>query len=109
MPTLYQGICSNCGHQTPILSGGYGAVFVDQPAMHRQQEVAGAVVTSEAAGSMATTNDPRFVVLSHPLESSILAKTGYTWMDLLWQGRYVWARCPACRAESLDFAVVGRS
>ena len=45
----------------------------------------------------APVSDPRLVVLSHPLESTILAKTGYSWSDLFWQGRYVAITNMICR------------
>ena len=89
MPTIYQGLCSHCGHSTPLISDGYGAVVVDEPIAGPQHEVSGAVIASDAQGEFATAEDPRFVVLAHPLEDYDLARTGYSWSDLLWQGRYV--------------------
>lgn len=97
MPTLFQGICRHCGHQTPPLSKGYGAVFVDQPVAQAQRHVAGAVVASGDGSAMASVDDLRFVVLRHPIEDSDLAKTGYTWHDLLRQGRYVRVTNVICR------------
>jgi hypothetical protein len=97
VPTLFQGICSRCGHKTPIMLDGYGAVLVDQPATQEQHEVAGAVITSGDGGAMALTSDPQFVELSPLCMSSILASTGYSWSDLLWQGRYVAVTNVICR------------
>jgi hypothetical protein len=76
---------------------GYGAVLVDQPVTEKQYEVAGAVITGGVGCEMASGDDPRFVILSHPAEPKILAGTGYSRGDLLWQGRYVAARNVVCR------------
>ena len=97
MPTLFQGTCGNCGHETPVMLAGYGAVIVDEPVAEPQHEVAGAVLTSEGGGAIATTVDPRFVVLRHPAEDYDLAATGYSWSDLLQQGRYVSVTNVICR------------
>ena len=97
MPTLFQGTCRHCGHTTPLLCEVYGAVFADRPVAQAQHEVAGAVLTSGVAGAMASIDDPRFVVLRHPIEDSDLRKTGYSWRDLLKQGRYVRVTNVICR------------
>lgn len=97
MPELYRGVCSHCDYRTAIMTGGYGAVLVDQPPDEFQSEVAGACLFSDARGEMAEAADPRFVALAHPLESTILADTGYTWRDLFWQGRYVSVTNVVCR------------
>ena len=89
MSTLYQGCCEECGYTTPIMTGSYGAVWVDQPIAGEQCEVAGAVLHSHVETPFATASDPRFVVLAHPIEAECLASTGFTWRDLLWQGRFV--------------------
>lgn len=89
MPSLFQGVCRRCGYKTPVLTEGYFAVLVDEPQSEKQHEVAGAVITDGEGGAMAVAGDPRFVVLRHPIESSDLAGTGYTWSDLLWEGRYI--------------------
>ena len=90
MPSLYQGVCDDCGHKTPIMTAGYGAVLVDEPVTRQQGEVAGAVIMTGAdEHSLATVNDPRFVVLTHPVESAALASTGYSKLDLVREGRYV--------------------
>jgi predicted Zn-ribbon and HTH transcriptional regulator len=97
VPSLYQGVCRNCSHRTAIMTAGYGAVLVDRPLDRSQTEVAGACLLSAAAGKLAESADPRFVVLAHPLESKILADTGYTWNDLYRQGRYVLVTNVVCR------------
>lgn len=97
MPTIYRGTCSNCGHQTRVMTAGYGAVIVDRPVENERHQVVGAVLMSDGDDSMAAAGDQRFVVLRHPLESKILANTGYTWNDLLWQGRYVILKNMICR------------
>lgn len=97
MPELYQGICARCGHTTPILRASYGAVLVDRPADPDQGEVAGAVIRRDNGGAFATAGDPRFVVLRHPVEDSDLASTGYSWFDVVWQGRYVAVTNVVCR------------
>jgi hypothetical protein len=79
------------------MTDGYGAVLVDRAVAQEQDEVAGAVITSGEGGTIASASDSRFVVLSHPLESSILASTGYSWTDLLRQGRYVAISNVICR------------
>lgn len=83
------GIYSDCGHRTELISAGYGVVIVDKPVEELQSEVAGAVLMSGDDDAMAIVDDPRFVVLRHPVEDLDLADTGYSWSDLLWQGRYV--------------------
>jgi hypothetical protein len=97
MPTVYQGICRDCGYTTSFLSEEYGAVFVDQPVAEAQQELAGAVIMAGNSGPMASIDDHRFVVLRHPGEESDLRATGYTWRDLLKQGRYVRVTNVICR------------
>lgn len=97
VPTILQGICRNCGHKTPLLSEGYGAIFVDQSLTHTQHEVAGAVIQAGEAGAMATVDDARFLILRHPVEEPILRESGYVWSDLLRQGRYVWVTNVVCR------------
>jgi hypothetical protein len=102
MPPIYQGVCDKCGHKTAVMMNGYGAVFVDQPVSGIQHPTAGAVVVSDsseslAVGSLEGVEDPRFVVLAHPCESSILASTGFSWSDLLWQGRFVLVTNVICR------------
>lgn len=79
------------------MTEGYGAVLVGQPAEAPQWEVAGAVFSPGTGGRIAKVDDPRFVVLAHPLEARILAQTGYTHDDLLWQGRYVGVTNVSCR------------
>lgn len=80
-----------------MILAGYGAVVVDEPVPGPQHEVAGAVIASESGGAIATTDDPRFVVLRHPAENYDLATTGYSWSDLLKQGRYVSVSNMVCR------------
>jgi hypothetical protein len=79
------------------MTGGYGSVLVDRPIQQEQHEFAGVVLSSTDKGEFAVADDPRFVVLSHPIETSILASTGYSWNDLLWQGRYVAVKNVICR------------
>ena len=50
MPTLFQGICDDCGHKTAVMTAGYGAVFVDQPVAEPQDQVAGAALFSSTGG-----------------------------------------------------------
>ena len=83
MPSLYQGVCENCGHKTAIVTAGYGAVLVDEPVAREQGEVAGAVIMNGADDdTLATVNDPRFVVLttrSNPRRSPASATATPTW------------------------------
>lgn len=95
MPTLYQGICSECGHKTAIMPEWYGAVLLDEPVTKLQGQVAGA--TLHVQGAIAEATDDRLLVLAHPIEDSILSTTGYSWSDLVWQGRYVVVSNVACR------------
>lgn len=89
MPTIYQGKCSDCGHKTPHMPAGYGAVLVDQPVERDQAQVVGAVLSKGSTGGFATVSDSHLVVLSHPAESRILASAGFTWGDLRREGRYI--------------------
>jgi hypothetical protein len=79
------------------MTPSYGAVLVDQPIDRDQFEVAGAVISSKGTGRIASCDDPRFAVLSHPIESYILEGLGYRWEDLLWQGRYIAVTNVLCR------------
>jgi hypothetical protein len=80
------------------MTAGYGAVLVDEPVARRQGEVAGAVIMNRADDdTLATVNDPRFVVLTHPIESAALASTGYGNLDLVREGRYVEVTNVVCR------------
>src|SRR5688572_4325541 len=79
------------------MPGGYGAVIVDRPVGEPQSMVVGAVIHQSGRGYFAADGDPRFVVLSHPLEAEILAGTGYGWNDLLREGRYVSVTNVVCR------------
>ncbi|HZN69411.1 MAG TPA: hypothetical protein VFB66_29315 [Tepidisphaeraceae bacterium] len=80
------------------MTAGYGAVLVDEPVAREQGEVAGAVIMNGAEDdTLATVNDPRFVVLTHPIESSALASTGYGNLDLVREGRYVEVTNVICR------------
>lgn len=79
------------------MPAGYGAVFVDEPVAEPQDQVAGAALFSATGGEIATVDDPRFVVLRHPVEDDGLKRTGYRWNDLLWQGRYVEVTNVVCR------------
>jgi hypothetical protein len=75
----------------------YSAVFVGAGGPESQAEFLGACLTSAKSAAFAETKDERFVVLSHPCEDEILQRTGYTWKDLLWQGRYVSVTNVICR------------
>jgi hypothetical protein len=88
---------------TPIVVGGYGAVLTDQPNTTPQPEVVGAVVTSETTSEFARINDSRFLILSHPAELFILEEAGFTWWDLLCQGRYVSTTNVVCRRCGMTF------
>jgi hypothetical protein len=79
------------------MSEGCGAVLVDRAIEGPQYEVAGAVITAGSDAAIAGVDDPRFVVLRHPAESFDLAKTGYSWKDLLKQGRFVSVSNVVCR------------
>lgn len=80
------------------MSAGYGAVLVDEPVSESQHEVAGAVIFSGSESEpFAAADDPRFVVLRHPGGDYDLARTGYSWSDLLKQGRYVSVINVICR------------
>jgi hypothetical protein len=105
MSAIYQGCCKKCGYATPMVTDGYGAVWVDQPATTEQHEVAGAVLYTQVEAPFATATDSRFVALAHPIEAECLASTGYTWRDLLWQGRYVRVENVICRECSTVFQV----
>lgn len=89
MATLYRGECSACGHKTPTMPAGYGAVLVDQPVERKQHQVVGAVMSDGSGVDFAMGSDPYLVILSHPAETSILQTTGFTWDDLRREGRYV--------------------
>lgn len=96
MPLIYQGTCSRCGYQTPGMTDQYGAVLVDRPVENVQYEVAGAVSTSDEKIQFNPVH-LNLVILSHPVESSSLARTGYTWRDLHAQGRHVRVTNVVCR------------
>ena len=69
------------------MTAGYGAVFVDRPVAEPQDHVAGAALFSSTGGEIATVDDPRFVVLRHPVEDYDLQRAGHRWNDLLRHGQ----------------------
>jgi hypothetical protein len=107
LPTIFQARCSRCPFVSDMFPSEYGAVFVDQPASNGiTSVVAGAVLfqhTGEA--EVAEQGDPRLVVLAHPIESHILAETGYTWLTLAWAGRFVRVRRVVCKSCGTLFEV----
>jgi len=71
MPVIYQGQCQNCQYKSPHTSGGYAAVVLDEPIQRIDSH----------------PDDPRIVVLAHPLESQILADLGYAFTSATLAGR----------------------
>lgn len=95
MPLIYQGTCGECGHETPVMTDGYVAVFTDGAGAGTQAEVAGAVVDGgekEVAGA----GDPQLAVSGQAAESPMKG-TGYSRSDLFWQGRHVSVANVVCR------------
>jgi ssDNA-binding Zn-finger/Zn-ribbon topoisomerase 1 len=107
MPTIFQASCNHCLFASDIFPAEYGAVFVDKPASERiNSVVAGAVMFDDAKeAEVAEQGDPRLVVLAHPVESAILAETGFTWITVAWAGRYVRVRRVVCRSCGTLFEV----
>ena len=99
LPTIYQARCERCSYASDLFTEEYGAVFTDNaPADRSKSVVAGLVLHDTTAdASIAETADPRLVVLPHPIESHVLAETGYTWATLARAGRYVRVRRVVCR------------
>jgi len=61
MPLIYEGTCSACDYGSDAHSEGYLGVIVDDPctSMH------------------AHPDEPRLVILGHPIESMILEDLGF--------------------------------
>jgi hypothetical protein len=95
VPTILRGICKRCGHETASCTPGYSAVLVDD--LYGPQETGGQPTVLPYAGAGMPGTGVRLVILAHPGESWILQSTGYTFSDLLWQGRYAWATEVVCR------------
>jgi hypothetical protein len=104
MSAIHQGICSNCGYETAPMAGECGAVLVTPPVKSEEKVAVGRLLASEILGDRATVQDDQLIVLGHPLETSILAGTGYTWHELLRQGRYVRITEVICRQCGNIFA-----
>ncbi len=73
MPVIFQGQCQTCQYKSPHTSGGYAAVVVDEPVQRPDSH----------------PDDPRIVVLAHPLESQILNDLGYTFSSATLAGRFL--------------------
>lgn len=108
MPTIYHAHCDLCQYTSDVFPAEYGAVFVDEPPMTAGSGsvLAGAVLNEQTLNTtFAEQADPRMVVLAHPLEESILAGTGYTWIKLALVGRYFRFRRVICRSCGTLFEV----
>jgi ribosomal protein S27E len=82
MPVIYKGQCQNCQHESPVTSGGYAAIVLDEPTQH--------------IGSH--PDDPRIVILAHPLEMHILKELGFTFSSATLAGR--WLNVNECFCKS---------
>jgi hypothetical protein len=81
MPLIYETLCSACDYGSDAHSEGYLAVIVDDPctSMH------------------AHPDEPRLVILGHPLESMILEEFGFTFTSAGLGGRMVYVKNVACK------------
>ena len=82
MPLIYQATCSACDYCSEAHPQGYLAVIVDDPctSMH------------------AHPDEPRLVILGHPIESMILEELGFTFNSAGLGSRMVHVKNVACRA-----------
>jgi hypothetical protein len=100
MPTIFQARCEHCSYISEAFLSEYSAVFAEGSQTDATNSVvAGAVLFGpEVDTEIADQRDPRLIVLPHPVETTILAQLGYTWISLLWAGRYVRIRRVICRS-----------
>jgi hypothetical protein len=101
MPVVYLARCANCAWESGIFPGSYWAALVDPPVGERSDTlIAGAVVNDAGAGTpLARQDDPRFVVIAHPIEGRILTQLGHTFGSLGRTGRLFQCHrvsCPSC-------------
>lgn len=82
MPIIYEARCSACTYASPVHSEGYLAVIVDEP----------------ASSVHAHLDDPRIVILGHPLESMILEEQGLAFESAALGGRLLYIQNVVCRA-----------
>ena len=82
MPLIYEATCSACDYGSGHQSEGYLAVIVDNP----------------CSSPHAHPDDPRLVILGHPLEPMILEELGFTFTSAGFGGRMVYVKNVACKA-----------
>jgi len=82
MPSIYQARCSACDYVSPRHAEGYLAVILDEP----------------SNSLYALREDPRLVILAHPLESMIMEELGFTDWSAGLSGRILRIHNVACRA-----------
>jgi hypothetical protein len=82
MPFIYQATCSACDFGSDAHSEGYLAVIVDD----------------RCISIHAHPDDPRLVILGHPLESMILQELGFTFASAALGGRLVYVTNVVCKA-----------
>ena len=80
MPLIYEATCSACDYGSGHLSEGYLAIIVDEP----------------CCSIHAHPDDPRLVILGHPLESTILEELGFTFTSAGLGGRVVYVKNIVC-------------
>jgi predicted Zn-ribbon and HTH transcriptional regulator len=84
MPPVYQGKCSNCGYETPVVPAGYVGVLLDAPIAETWYR---------------HPDDDCVAILGHPAESDILEELGYTQRSTVLEGRSLWFAnrfCTSC-------------
>lgn len=92
MPAVFQASCASCAYRTAEFVAGYAGILLG-PA----DSSAASLVSPQVPSYRSTDGeDEQFVILAHPSESSIQARTGYTDWDLLREGRLVRATVLLC-------------
>lgn len=81
MPLIYQATCSACDYGSDAHSEGYLAVIVDDPCISMH----------------AHPDEPRLVILGHPLEAMILEELGFTFASAGLGGRLVYVENVVCK------------
>jgi hypothetical protein len=89
MPEIYQGRCAACEAVTPMTSGFYRAVFLDEP----------------STSPHAHPDEPRLVILGHPIEDLVLKEVGFTSPSASLGGRLVYVEQLFCRSCGRLFEV----
>jgi len=93
---IFQGICSNCHHESAVVADGSMAILInrDDPALRIPLNEK---LVSNDIGELPTGDNFCLLELAHPLEDSILHSTGISFPEASYGGRLVLLTSVVCR------------